>query len=219
MGDKLHIDTAREDARLRPSTVVFDLGNVLIGWDPYQLYRTLLPSDTEIKQFFDDVQIFAWNAEQDAGRPWNDAVAELSAQYPHYAHLIAAWHERWHETIAGPIDGTVEILRELRDDGVPLYALTNWSDEKFPIAQERFDFLDWFDGIVVSGTEEITKPDPRIYQILFERYDVDPAAAVFIDDSPANVAAATALGVTGLHYTDSAKLRGELADLGLITTR
>lgn len=199
-----------------PSTVVFDLGGVLVDWDPYVLYRKLLPSDDAIARFMAETRILEWNAEQDAGRPWDEAVAKHSAQFPEYASLIAAWHERWEETMLGPITGTVDLLRELRDGETPLYALTNWSHEKFPIARARFDFLSWFDGIVVSGEERVIKPDPRIYQVLFDRYDVDPSDAVFVDDSTANVDAAAELGMTALHFTGSAALRTDLAAAGLV---
>lgn len=204
-------------ARARaPSTVIFDLGGVLVDWDPYVLYRTLLPSDDAIARFMAETRLLEWNAEQDAGRSWDEAVAKHSAEFPEYASLIAAWHERWEETMLGPITGTVDLLRELRDGRTPLYALTNWSQEKFPIARARFDFLSWFDGIVVSGEERVIKPDPRIYRVLFDRYDVDPSEAVFVDDSPANVDAAAALGMTAFRFTDPARLRAELAAIGLV---
>lgn len=162
-----------------------------------------------------ETRIVEWNGEQDAGRSWDEAVAEHSAKFPQYATLIEAWHVRWEETMAGPIARTVDILRELRDAGIPLYALTNWSQEKFPIARKRLDFLDWFDGIVVSGEERLIKPDPRIYQVLFDRYGVEPADAVFIDDNTANVAAAAELGMTGLHFTSPDQLRTDLTSVGL----
>lgn len=202
--------------RSSPSTVIFDLGGVLIDWDPRRPYRDLLASDDEIERFFDRAGMLAWNAQQDAGLAWDVAIEEHAAKHPEYANLIAAWHARWTDMLVGPIDGTVSILKELRSAGTPTYALTNWSDSTFPIARERYGFLDWFDGIVVSGEERVIKPDPRIYQILFERYDVDPADAVFIDDSPRNVKAAVALGVTALHFTDSHQLRAQLAELGLV---
>lgn len=199
-----------------PSTVIFDLGGVLVHWDPYALYRKLLPSDDAIARFMAETRILEWNAEQDAGRRWDEAVAKHSAEFPEHASLIAAWHERWEETMLGPITGTVDLLRELRDGGTALYALTNWSHEKFPIARARFDFLSWFDGIVVSGEERMIKPDPRIYHVLLDRYGVESSDAVFIDDSPANVAAAAALGMTAFQFTDSAVLRADLAPLGLV---
>jgi 2-haloacid dehalogenase len=202
-----------------PEAVVFDLGGVLVDWDPRYLYRTLLSSEDEVERFLAEVTTPSWNAEQDAGRTWSAAVAELTASFPEHAELIAAYDERWIETIGGPIDGTVELLRELRDGGtVGLYALTNWSAEKFPLALERFEFLSWFSGIVVSGTERLVKPDPRIFQLLLERYGLDASSTVYVDDNPPNVDAAAALGLTSLHFTGPDRLRDELSQLGLVAS-
>jgi 2-haloacid dehalogenase len=202
-----------------PDAVVFDLGGVLVDWDPRYLYRTLLPSDEAVEQFLAEVTTPSWNAAQDAGRTWASAVEALTADFPEHAELISAYDERWIETIGGPIDGTVELLRELRDrDGVEIYALTNWSAEKFPLAIERFEFLSWFAGIVVSGTERIVKPDPRIFQLLLERYGLEASSTVYIDDNPPNVDAAAELGMTSLHFTGPDRLRDELSQLGLVAS-
>ncbi|SDU74955.1 HAD family hydrolase [Jiangella alkaliphila] len=200
-----------------PQTVVFDLGGVLVDWDPRYLYRTLLPSDADVERFLSDVATPSWNAEQDAGRTWADAVATLSAEHPEHAELIEAYDTRWIETIGGPIDDSVELLRELRDGGeVGLYALTNWSAEKFPLAVERFEWLSWFEGIVVSGTERLVKPDHRIFRLLLDRYALDASSTVYIDDSARNVDAAAELGMTSLHFTGPDRLRDELSQLGLV---
>ncbi|WP_053202952.1 HAD family hydrolase [Jiangella muralis] len=202
-----------------PRTVVFDLGGVLVDWDPRYLYRTLLPSDAEVERFLTEVTTPEWNTAQDAGRSWADAVAELSARHPEHAELIAAYDSRWIETIGGHIDGTVDLLRELRSGGsVGLYALTNWSAEKFPLALERFEFLSWFEGIVVSGAERLVKPDPRLYQVLLDRYGLDAASSVYIDDNPSNVDAAAELGMISLHFTGPDRLRDELSQLGLVAS-
>lgn len=195
-------------------TVVFDLGGVLVDWDPRYLYRTLMPSEAEVERFLTEVATPEWNAAQDVGRTWAEAVETLSAQFPEHADLIAAYDERWLETIRGDIPGTVEILGQLRASGTPLYALTNWSAEKFPLARERFGWLAWFEGIVVSGEEQVVKPDPRIYRILLDRHGLDPAATVFIDDSRPNVEAAAAVGITALHFTSPQGLRDDLDGLG-----
>lgn len=195
-------------------TVVFDLGGVLVDWDPRYLYRTLMPSEAEVERFLTEVATPEWNAAQDVGRTWAEAVETLSAQFPEHADLIAAYDERWLETIRGDIPGTVEILGQLRAAGTPLYALTNWSAEKFPLARERFGWLAWFEGIVVSGEEQVVKPDPRIYHILLDRHGLDPAATVFIDDSRPNVDAAAAVGITALHFTSPQGLRDDLDGLG-----
>ncbi|RIQ11071.1 HAD family hydrolase [Jiangella rhizosphaerae] len=201
-----------------PQAVVFDLGGVLVDWDPRYLYRTLLPSEDAVERFLAEVTTPEWNAAQDAGRTWADAVATLSAEFPEHAELISAYDTRWIETIGGEIEGTVELLRELRDAGsVGLFALTNWSAEKFPLAMERFEWLSWFEGIVVSGTERLVKPDPRIFQLLLDRYGLDASSTVYIDDNPPNVDAAADLGMTSLHFTGPDRLRDELSQLGLVS--
>lgn len=199
------------------STMVFDLGGVLIDWDPRHLYRKLFGGDdAAMERFLAEICTAEWNAQQDAGRTWAEATASLRAQHPDHAGLIDAFHHHWPETIAGPIDGSVALLGRLREAGVPLYALTNWSQETFPFARQRFDFLGWFEGIVVSGEEKIIKPDPRIYRLLVERHRLDPAAIVYIDDNPANAAAATALGMHGIRFTSPAALETELISLELL---
>jgi 2-haloacid dehalogenase len=194
---------------------VFDLGGVLIDWDPRYLYRTLLPSEDAVEQFLSEVCTPEWNAAQDAGRAWSVAVAELARQFPDRAELIRAYDERWWETIGGEIPETVQVLRSLRDGGVHLYALTNWSSEKFDLTHPRFEWLSWFAGIVVSGKEGVVKPDPRIFRVLLERYDIDPVDAVYIDDAQHNVAAAAELGMRSLHFSSPERLRDALAEIGL----
>lgn len=198
-----------------PSTVVFDLGGVLVDWDPRYLFRRLLPDEAAVETFLAEVCTPEWNAAQDAGRSWAEAVAETSARFPDQAELIAAYHERWWETVGGQIDGTVDVLRELRDLGIRLYAITNWSAEKFELTFPRFGWLAWFEGIVVSGRERVVKPDPRIYQVLVDRHGVDPGAAVYVDDVQVNVEAAQALGMTALLFTTPERLRADLADVGI----
>lgn len=199
------------------SVVVFDLGGVLIDWNPRYLYRKLFDGDeAAMERFLADVCGHDWNLAQDAGRPFAEACALLVGQYPAQKDLIEAYYARWPEMLAGPIDGTVGILRELKLRGTPLYALTNWSAETFPLALERYEFLRWFRGTVVSGAEKLVKPDPRIYRLLIERFAIDPADAVYIDDNPRNAAVATDLGLHGIHFTDPAALRTELAKVGLL---
>ena len=190
--------------------VVFDLGGVLIDWDPRHLYRKLLADEAAVEEFLATVCTPEWNAELDRGRPFAEGVAELVERHPEHAATIAAYHERWPEMVAGDIPGTVEVLAELRAAGVPLYALTNWSAETFAIARERFEFLEWFDGLLVSGEERVTKPDPAIFQLLLDRFGLDPTATVFVDDSEANVAAARRLGFDAIRFTGHEELRREL---------
>jgi 2-haloacid dehalogenase len=197
-------------------TVVFDLGGVLIDWDPRHLYRKLLADEAEVEEFLATVCTPEWNLEQDRGRPFAEAVAELSERHPAHAANIAAFHERWAEMLGGDVPGTVELLAELRATGVPLYALTNWSAETFALARERFEFLDWFDGLLVSGEEGIVKPDPAIFRLLLDRFGLDAGATLFVDDSEANVAAADALGFDAVRFRDPDRLRRDLAERGLL---
>lgn len=195
--------------------VIFDLGGVLIDWNPRHLYRKLFEDQAEMEAFLRDVCAPAWNLEQDRGRPWAQAIAELSAIHPDKAELIAAYRGRWMEMLAGPIGGTVAILERLHEAGVPLYALTNWSAETFPIAEELYDFLGRFRGIVVSGRIGLVKPDAAIYAHTIERFGVTPERTVFIDDSAKNVAGAAATGLRAVHYTGPDALARDLAALGL----
>lgn len=196
-------------------TVVFDLGGVLIDWDPRHLYRQLFDDQAAMEHFLSDICSPQWNAQQDAGRPWHEAVAELSARYPTHAPMIATYRARWPEMLGDELAGSVAILQELRAQGLRLYALTNWSQETFPLARERYRFLHWFEGIVVSGEERLIKPDPAIFELLLSRYGITAAHAVFIDDATRNVSAATAAGLHAIHFLDPAQLRRELIALGL----
>jgi 2-haloacid dehalogenase len=199
------------------TAVVFDLGGVLIDWDPRHLYRRMLGSDEAVEEFLDEIGFAAWNHGQDAGaESWEHAVERLAQRFPHRRDLIAAYPARFAETLAGPIEGSVAVLRELHDRGVPLLALTNWSAETFPVARERFDFLDVFGGIVVSGHERVAKPDPGLFSLLVERYDLDAPSTVFVDDREVNVAAAAAAGLRGLLFTGADRLRRDFSRLGLL---
>src|SRR5215831_5585345 len=187
----------------RPTTVVFDLGGVLIDWDPRHLYRQLLDDPDEMESFLAEVTTAEWNQHQDAGRPWVEAIEILVAEHPERRELIEAFHRRWPETLGGEIPGTLDVLAELRGAGVRLLALSNWSAETFPVALERFDFLAWFEGIVISGEVGMNKPDRRIFEHLAERFGIEPAAAVFVDDSVANIDSATRVGFRAIQLTDA----------------
>jgi 2-haloacid dehalogenase len=197
-------------------TVVFDLGGVLLDWDPRYLYRQLLADEAEIERFLETVYTTEWDAQLDAGRPFVDGVAELVARHPDRGWLIRAYADRWEEMLGGEVPGTVEVLDELAGTGVRLFALTNWSAETFPIARRRFPFLERFHAVVVSGDEGIAKPDRRFYQLLVDRYGVEPPAALFVDDSDANVEAAAALGFLTERFTSAEALRSRLASEGLL---
>jgi 2-haloacid dehalogenase len=194
---------------------VFDLGGVLIDWDPRHLYRGLFDDEAAMEAFLTEVVTPEWNARQDAGRPLSEAIAELVARHPGQRDLIEAFQRRWPETLGGAIDGTVAIVRRLRASGTRVLALSNWSAETFPIARRRFPFLAWFDGIVISGEVGAIKPDPRILEHLIDEHGVDPTAAVFIDDRPANVDAARRHGFTAIRFVDPPTLRRDLRQLGL----
>lgn len=201
----------------RREVVIFDFGGVLVDWNPRYLYRKLFGDDEAgMEHFLAEVTTNEWNLQQDAGRPWTEAVRLLTAEYPQHAELIEAYHQRWPETLKGPIDDSIVILHDLKQAGHPLYGLTNWSHETFPFARERYDFFGWFDGIVVSGEEGTIKPDPKLYETLLERYDIDPATAIFIDDNKLNVEAAEKLGIHGVHFHSPAQLRAELVALGFL---
>ena len=196
--------------------VVFDLGGVLIDWDPRRLYRKLLADEAAVEEFLATVTTPEWNAEQDRGRPFAKGVAELVERFPAHAAAITAYHERWPEMLGGEIAGTVAVLAELRAAGVPLYALSNWSAETFRLTRERFPFLEWFDGLVISGEERIAKPDREIFELLVDRFGLDPGRTLFVDDSEANVAAAREVGLDAVLFHGADGLRRELTVRGLL---
>jgi 2-haloacid dehalogenase len=197
-------------------TVVFDLGGVLIEWDPRHLYRQLLDDEAEIELFLETVCTAGWNAQMDAGRPFAEGVAELVAQHSDREWLIRAYADRWEDMLAGEVPGTVEVLNDLARAGVRLFALTNWSRETFPIARRRYPFLSRFVAVVVSGDEGVAKPDPRLFQVLVDRHGVEPAAALLVDDSDANVEAAAALGFLTERFISAEALRFRLVREGLL---
>lgn len=197
--------------------VVFDLGGVLIDWNPRHLYRKLFAGDeAAMDEFLATVCTQEWNEGQDAGRSFAAGAALLKRRHPDKADLIDAYGMRFDEMMKGPIAGSVAILEELRQRRVPLYGITNWSSETYPLAVRRFDFLQWFQGILVSGEVGLIKPDPRIYRLFLKRFGIDPKAAAYIDDNPVNTEAARAFGIHGIPFTTPAALRRELEDLRLL---
>ena len=199
--------------------VVFDLGGVLIDWNPRHLYRQLFDDEAAMERFLAEVCHTAWNEEQDRGRTFAEAIEEAAGRFPEERALIEAYHQRWGEMLAGPIEGSVAVLAELKEVGHELHALTNWSVETFPIARERYAFLDWFGSILVSGEERLIKPDPRIFELLLERIGRTAEACVYIDDNPKNAAAAAALGFDAVHFRSPAQLRADLTRLGVLEER
>lgn len=195
------------------NTLIFDLGGVLIDWNPEYVFRELIPDPERRQYFFDNICTHEWNVEQDAGRPLAVATELLVDQHPEWEPEIRAYYDRWADMLGGPIPETVELLREIRDEGrLRLLALTNWSAETFPVAFDRYEFLHWFEGIVVSGAEKTRKPFPEIYQTLLRRYEVEPALAAFTDDSLANMQGAEAVGIRGIHFQNAGALRETLLE-------
>jgi len=198
-------------------TIIFDLGAVLIDWNPHYMYRTLFTGEQEMIHFLATVCTSDWNEEQDAGRSLQEGTDILVAQFPQHEALIRAFYGRWEEMLGEAFHDTVELFRRLKTSGkYKIYALTNWSAETFPVAQARYDFLGWFDGIVVSGVEKMRKPAPEFYQILLDRYQVDPQTALFIDDNYRNILAAEKVGIKSIHFTSAEQLEKELDALGLL---
>lgn len=199
------------------NTIIFDLGAVLIDWNQRHLYRKIFKTEEEIEWFLANVCTSEWNEEQDAGRPFEEAVKIQTKLFPQFEKEIEAFWKRWPEMMSGPIDGTVKIFEDLRSQKkYKFYALTNWSAETFPIALERFEFFKWFDGIVVSGDEKTRKPFPEFYHRLLNRYQVNPTEALFIDDNIRNVEAAKELGIHAIHFLSSDQLRAELQSRNML---
>ncbi|CAN5154831.1 HAD-IA family hydrolase [soil metagenome] len=201
------------------NAIIFDLGGVLIDWNPRYVYRQIFESEEKIDWFFENICTSDWNENQDAGRSLQEATDELLVKHPDYESEIRAYYGRWEEMLGGPIQATVDILRQIKDKGkFKLYALTNWSAETFPVALERYEFLHWFEGIVMSGEEKTRKPFRDIYETLLSRFEIDAPQALFIDDSLRNVKGAEAVGIRGVHFESPQQLREQLAKLNIIST-
>lgn len=199
------------------NTIIFDLGGVLIDWNPRYLYRKIFQKEEEVSWFLENICTMEWNVEQDAGRSFAEATELLVSRHPEYEEPIRAYYGRFHESFNGPIHDTVEILRQIKEKKHhKLLALTNWSAEGWSFALDTFPFLQWFEGIVVSGQEKTRKPFPEIYELLCKRYSVSPEEAVFIDDNPENVEGANKCGITGIHFKSPATLKQDLTRLGII---
>lgn len=201
----------------RPAAVVFDVGNVLYDWNPRFLYERLIEDDQALDAFLRDVATKEWHFQHDAGRPFAETSAELSAAYPEHAAMIALWGARFSETIPGMMPGMGALVEELDSAGVPLYAITNFSGEFWgPFRAREAAIFDRFRDIVVSGDERMVKPDPAIYHLALDRFGLRPGEAVFVDDRADNIASANAVGMRGVQFVDAPTLRGELNALGLL---
>ena len=207
------------EANGRPRAVVFDLGGVLLDWNPRHLYRKLFDDEAEMERFLSEVCTLDWHRAHDLGVPPGETSPPLAAAHPEHAELIWAWTQRTEEMLAGPIEGTVEILRELTSAGVPCYALTNMETWTYPGRRERYPFLTWFDGTIVSGFEGIAKPDPRIFELLLARFGLTAASTLLIDDSRVNVQAARGIGMQAVEFSSPDALRHWLENAGLLDGR
>lgn len=193
------------------TAIIFDFGNVFVKWDPHGVYKRFFPTPEAVDSFLAEIQFSEWNARQDAGRSFEDGIAELTNQFPQYAELIRAYYTHWEDSIIETIHGTIEIARKLRSAGWPLYLLSNFSAETFPLMRERYDFLQIFDDMIISGEHKLIKPDPAIYQLALERIKRRAHECLFIDDSLANIEAAKKLGFHAIQFHSPEQLEKELA--------
>jgi 2-haloacid dehalogenase len=198
-------------------TLIFDLGGVLIDWNPRHLYKKLFADEGEMEYFLTHIATGEWNEEQDAGRSLKEGTEWLIARHPDHEKAIRAFYDRWEEMLGGVITGTVDILKKIKDSGnFKLYALTNWSAETFPVALKRYEFLQWFNGIVVSGEEKIRKPFETFYRRLIDRYQIEPSKSLFIDDNLRNIHAAAAIGMHTVHFHSPDQLKDEFIRLNIL---
>ena len=197
-------------------TIVFDLGGVLVDWNPRYLYRSVFNDDAKMNHFLANICTGNWNELQDAGRSIQEATEVLVGHFPEYEFYIRMFYGEWQKMLNGPINGTVDILKTLKNKQYRILALTNWSAETFPIALGLFDFLHWFDDVLVSGKEKLIKPDPAIFNLLIKRYSLDPGQTIFIDDNIKNVTSAKEVGLDAIHFTDPHILRLQLNERGII---
>lgn len=198
--------------------IIFDFGNVLLEWDPRNIYQRYFPNDPDgMERFFREVNFPDWNLQQDRGRPFAEGVAVLSQQFPHYSHLIQAFQDHWIDSVGGPVVGTVDIVKRLKEAGYALYGLSNWSAETFPCARKQHDFFELFDDMVISGEVGHVKPDPEIFQILLDKIGRPAEACLFIDDSLANIHQAQQMGFGIIHFQSPAQLESDLHALKILS--
>ena len=199
------------------TAIIFDYGNVLIEWNPRYVYNRYFHNDPKgMENFFKEVDFMGWNALQDKGRSFKEGVADLSAQFPHHAHLIQAYHDHWKDSIGVAYTDTVDIMKHLKAKGYPLYGLSNWSAETFPYAREKYDFFDLFDGMVISGEVGYVKPEPQIYHLMLEKIGKPAEECLFIDDSLPNINQANTMDFNTIHFSSPEQLKQDLIQLGLL---
>ena len=201
---------------MKIDAIIFDLGGVLIDWNPSYVFDNMFTNEEQKTHFFENICTPDWNEKQDAGRSLKEATDELLHKHPDWKEYIEAYYGRWEEMLGGPIQGTVEVFKQLKESGnYKIYALTNWSAELFPIALKRYEFLHWFDGRVVSGEERMRKPFPEFYQLILDRFHLTPEETLFIDNSLRNEQAAREIGLKTLHFKSPAQLKEDLRRLGI----
>jgi 2-haloacid dehalogenase len=197
--------------------IIFDLGGVLIDWNPSYVFDKMFNDEDEKKHFFENICTPDWNEMQDAGRPLKEATEHLVQAHPKWKKYIEAYYGRWEEMLGGPIHETVEIFRQLKnEEKYKLYALTNWSAELFPIALERYEFLHWFDGRVVSGEEKMRKPFREFYELILDRFHLNAEETLFIDDNARNIKAAEDIGIRSIRYLSPQQLKADLSNIGIL---
>lgn len=195
--------------------IVFDLGNVLIGWDAHLLYDRLLPDPATVDSFLEQIRFMEWNAKQDAGRPFHEGVAELSQEFPQYADLIQAYDTHWEESLTPPYEETVQIVHELKQADWSLFLLSNFSMEKFEIVRNRYDFFNLFDDMIISGEHKTVKPEKAIFEIALQRFGYLAEECLFIDDSLPNIQTAKNMGFHAIHFLSPTLLRADLKNLDI----
>lgn len=190
---------------MKLQNIIFDFGGVLIDWNPVYLYSSVFETEEEMNYFLDNICRYEWNLLQDAGRPVSEATMLLQKEHPKYSEQIAYYYGRWEEMLGGIIEENVNLIMPLKKR-YKLYGLTNWSAETLPIAMDKYSFFKDLDGIVVSGDEKIVKPDPKLYEILLNRYNIDAESSLFIDDNLDNIKTADKMGFKTLHFTEKVNL-------------
>jgi 2-haloacid dehalogenase len=199
---------------MKIDTIVFDLGGVLVDWNPDYVYKNVFTSEKEMKWFYENICTPDWNEQQDEGRSLFDATEYLVKKFPEHETNIRMYYGRWEEMLGGPIHETVDMLKHLKDNtDYRLFALTNWSAETFPIALDRYDFLHWFDGRLVSGEEKTRKPFKKIYELLMDRFSIVPERSIYIDDNFRNLIPAKELGFHVIHFQSPHQFKKELMEL------
>ncbi|MDD3019770.1 MAG: HAD family phosphatase [Alphaproteobacteria bacterium] len=196
-------------------SIVFDIGGVLVDWNPRYFYRTMMDNEQDIEYFLTQVCSPDWNHTLDLGRPWEEARLELVGRHPEHEKLIDLYWDRWLEMFNGPIHETVDILMDVKRRGYPVYGLTNWNDVKFEVALREFPFLNLFDGRIVSGEEKLAKPDPAIYKLLLEKFNLNPKETLFVDDRLENIEAARNLGIEAVQFISPKDLEDKMAGYGI----